>query len=161
MPTPSPSSCRFLVADDNRLCRKILLLHLERYGFVTDAVESGEDALAKISQHLYSGIFLDLGMGGVSGLDAARIVRSGDLGPENEDTLLICVSSEECAHVRPACRSTGFDWYLQKPVTTVSLRVTLRHFGFLPPIRGELLGMDGWPINVSALSERAVNRVAN
>ena len=157
-PTPS---CRFVVADDSRLCRQILLLHLDRYGFVADSVASGEAVLEKVSKNLYSGIFLDLGMSGVSGLDVARIIRSGDLGPDNADTLLICVSSEECVHVRPACRAVGFDWYLQKPVTTVSLRTTLRHCGFIPPIRGELFGRSEWPINVSALSERAINRTAD
>ncbi|MCL4756712.1 MAG: AAA family ATPase [Rhodocyclaceae bacterium] len=72
---------RVLVVDDNASAREVLLDLLSALPFSVDAVASGEEAMdalmANDCRDAYDLVLMDWRMPGMSGIEAARIIRSG------------------------------------------------------------------------------------
>lgn len=64
-----------LVVDDDPDIRQILQDRLESYGFLVDTAEDGMAAIQKIEQRAPSGVFLDIRMPGMNGIDILRRIR--------------------------------------------------------------------------------------
>lgn len=62
---------RIIIADDSFFQRKTLQDILKELGYESDAVPSGEELLDKLNDS-YDCIFLDLLMGGMSGIDVLK-----------------------------------------------------------------------------------------
>src|SRR5215472_9509583 len=73
---------RILVADDAPEVRRFLNIALKSLGFSVDAVENGEEALARVEGNgaNYALLFLDLLMPGKGGLKTLREIRKLDTG---------------------------------------------------------------------------------
>jgi two-component system cell cycle response regulator CpdR len=61
-----------LVVDDDRDTLELVKGILEREGFVAHCVESGEEALEKMTERTFSLMITDLNMPGLNGLQLAR-----------------------------------------------------------------------------------------
>jgi DNA-binding NtrC family response regulator len=61
-----------LIVDDDRDTLELVKGILEREGFVAHCVESGEEALEKITERTFSLMITDLNMPGLNGLQLAR-----------------------------------------------------------------------------------------
>ena len=70
---------RILLVDDDALLRRSLAFNLEQAGFATQAAASAEDALAIARLTPPDLVLLDIGLPGIDGLAALRILRD-DLG---------------------------------------------------------------------------------
>jgi two-component system NtrC family sensor kinase len=71
----SPTNSTILVVEDEYDVRLILERALSQYGYVVDAVSSGEAALAKIAEKQYDLVITDMRMPGMSGKDLFERVR--------------------------------------------------------------------------------------
>jgi CheY-like chemotaxis protein len=72
---------RLLIVDDNATNRSVLQEHLRLWGLVSEASESGPDALARLRERAdrgepFDGAILDLMMPGMDGLELARAIRA-------------------------------------------------------------------------------------
>jgi CheY-like chemotaxis protein len=70
-----PRPFRILVVDDNRLIRRLLDLILEAAGYVPVEAESGEEALALVTEALPDLCIVDEAMPGMRGSDLIRALR--------------------------------------------------------------------------------------
>lgn len=68
---------RVLVADDHRAMLETLVRILSRHFDVVGAVTDGASAVAKVAELVPDLLVLDIAMPGLSGIAAARAVRSG------------------------------------------------------------------------------------
>ncbi len=75
MPTPDPSACNILIADDEPLTLRMFQRYLELAGMVTVTAKDGQEAIAKMNQDIQVAI-LDLNMPGMTGLECMRNIRS-------------------------------------------------------------------------------------
>lgn len=66
---------RVLVADDDQSIRQLLSTIVRREHFEVDAVADGGDAIAKLQQHEYAVILLDLMMPRISGFDVIEYLK--------------------------------------------------------------------------------------
>ena len=68
-------SRKILAVDDDALLRRSLAFNLERSGFTVQTAASAEDALEATRQFQPDLIILDIGLPGMDGLDALRLLR--------------------------------------------------------------------------------------
>jgi PAS domain S-box-containing protein len=111
---------RVLIADDNRDAADALCDLLAALGHRALAVYGGEEALAACAEAAPQVAFLDLGMPGVDGYEAARRLRAGD-----EPPVLVALTGWGQAEDRRRTREAGFDHHLVKPADLAALRELL------------------------------------
>lgn len=109
---------RVLVVDDNDHARAVLAEMLANMGFMTRSAASGaqavEEAQAAAKTNLpFDIILLDWKMPGMSGIDAARKIRSLGLQPEPKLVIITAYSREE---VIQEALSVGIKTVLVKPM---------------------------------------------
>jgi len=108
--TPAAGGNILLVEDDTRLLA-ILGRMIATLGFTPVAVESAEQALSALAETPLSGIFLDLGLPGMSGMELLRLLKAG------EATARIPVFIMSGAVDTGEAKSLGALGFLEKPVT--------------------------------------------
>lgn len=89
-------------------------------GWQTDAVATGEEALALFSRSAYDLVVLDLGIPGISGIDVLRQLRS------RSDVPILVTTTSSGVDERVAGFDLGADDYVIKPVEFVELERRIR-----------------------------------
>jgi CheY-like chemotaxis protein len=120
---------RALVVDDQEYNRIVLTDLLARFGYATEAVGDGSEALALAGQQNFELVFLDYDLPGLSGLEVARGLRAGS-GPSRRATIFATTAFSTPEKQRE-CREAGMDAFLGKPVTLERLRKALASAGRL------------------------------
>ncbi len=103
---------RLLVVEDNPASRRLCVLQLQKLGFKTDAVESGEGALEKCRGEAFDAILMDVQMPGMDGLETTRALRSH----EKIHVPIIALTANAMPEDRQRCLDAGMDDYLAKPL---------------------------------------------
>lgn len=114
---------RALIVDDQEYNRIVLTDLLARFGYATEATGDGVAALELAARHDFALIFLDYDLPGLSGLEVARGIRTGD-GPSRRATIFATTAFSTPEKQRE-CREAGMDAFLGKPVTLERLRKVL------------------------------------
>jgi CheY-like chemotaxis protein len=104
---------RILVVDDNRDAADSLGLLLEGRGIEVRVVYDALTALATLQEFGPDVVLLDLGMPGMSGVEAAREIRKQDHG---RNVKLVAVTGWGQDEDRRQTVAAGFDRHLVKPV---------------------------------------------
>jgi CheY-like chemotaxis protein len=109
---------RVLVVDDNRDAADSLeaLFRMEHYEVAT--AYDGYAALAAIEQRMPDLIVMDLGMPGMDGYEAARLIRQR---PEGKRPLMVALTGWGQSDARKRTLDAGFDHHLIKPVDFMDL----------------------------------------
>lgn len=106
---------KLLVVDDEAGIREILQFNLENAGYAVDTAASAEEALEKLSnQHTL--ILLDVMMGGMSGLDMARVLRES----QNHVPIIFLTAKTDPDDLL-AGFSAGGDDYIPKPFSILEV----------------------------------------
>ncbi len=112
---------RILVVDDDRAVREALRRALSLAGYEVQMAEDGEQALERIVQSVPDAVVLDLGLGGLDGLEVCRRVRRmGSRVP-----ILILTARDEVSD-RIDGLDAGADDYMVKPFDVGELQARLR-----------------------------------
>jgi CheY-like chemotaxis protein len=116
-----------LVVDDDPDARFLMETVLRAYRCEVDTAADGQEAIERIKSRTPDGVFLDLRMAGMSGLDALDVLR------RNHPHLRIIVTSASSAdEVGPTTKSRGANAFLSKPVTLNELQTVLNElFGWI------------------------------
>ena len=115
---------RVLLAEDNPVNTRLVLLLLARLGLVADVVDSGEAALERQRQEPYDVVLMDVQMPRMDGLDATRRIRAGEAGPARP--WIVALTAHALDGDRQACLDAGADDYLAKPIGLSPLLEALR-----------------------------------
>ena len=105
---------RVLVADDNDLCRSLVVSMLEDMGCQVDAAADGAAAVEAAAQTQYDLIFLDGVMPEMGGIEVARAIRQS--GGPNGAVPIVGITGNPVQVTKDECLAAGMDEYLQKPV---------------------------------------------
>ncbi len=115
-----------LVADDNKINRKVIRVILEKLGYPCSEAENGEEALKLFKSEMFDYIFMDLDMPEVTGIEAAKSIRSLEHGRASEEAIpeseIIAVTANVSSETRLKCRRAGMNGYLEKPVTAQMIK---------------------------------------
>jgi len=109
---PGQGPYRVLVAEDQPDNLMLMSLMLERAGFQVRGAAGGKEAVeecGKWSPHL---VLMDLGMPGMDGFEASRLLQSR---PPGNRTVVVAVSARVFEEERQKLKEYGVEWFLPKP----------------------------------------------
>ena len=105
---------RVLVAEDNLVNQKVLLMMLARLGVKADLAADGSQAIAAVVKNPYDLVLMDVQMPEVDGLDATREIRSRL--PIDRQPVIFGLTAHATTEYRDICLAAGMDGYLTKPL---------------------------------------------
>jgi CheY-like chemotaxis protein len=107
-----------LIAEDNPVNRELLRELLEVRGYEVEEACDGEEALEMIERTQPNILLLDLNMPNLDGFGVVRKVREN---PRLSDLPVLAVTAYAMRGDREKVLNAGFDGYLSKPISAVSL----------------------------------------
>jgi two-component system, NtrC family, response regulator AlgB len=108
---------RVLVIDDEKNIRNTLSLCLEEIGCATIAVGSAEEALKAVQRQPFDLAFLDLRLGGTSGLDLLPALLT-----EQRDLAIVVITAYATIETAVDAIKRGASDYVPKPFTPAQIR---------------------------------------
>jgi CheY-like chemotaxis protein len=133
-PKNASSQLRVLVAEDNLVNQKVILMMLERLGLKADLAVDGSQAISAAVKNRYDLILMDVQMPEVDGLAATKEIRSRL--PFDRQPVIFGLTAHATTGYRDTCLASGMDGYLTKPlgrdklcelIEEVSTRLQLRN----------------------------------
>ena len=115
---------RVLVAEDNRVNRKVLAKILERAGHQVRIAADGDSTLDQLENEDFDAVLMDINMPGIDGLEATRLYRFSR--PEAEQVPIIAITGDASTEAQEKARDAGMAAFLTKPVETERLLSTLQ-----------------------------------
>ena len=118
---PSPKGIRnlnILLAEDNEINGKLLVMALKRAGLTVDWVTDGQQALDAMQRAPYDLILMDCQMPVLDGYEATSRIRQLELPVR---PIIIALTASVLASQRAACLAAGMDDYIAKPVSSERL----------------------------------------
>lgn len=116
-----------LCAEDNPYGRVVMNTILGELGHRVDFAESGEAVVAAIQRGGHDIVLMDVTLGGVSGIEAARRIRA--LPGKAGRTPIIGISGRGENGDEEAARAAGMNFYFVKPVSPRKLAEALAEYG--------------------------------
>ncbi|MDA8137473.1 MAG: response regulator [Desulfobacteraceae bacterium] len=107
---------RILLAEDNTINQKLALHLLGRFGFVTEAVPNGLEALNALSQKDYDLVLMDIQMPEMDGLEATRLIREQSSSVRNHHVPVVAMTAQASREDRDHCLKIGMNDYIAKPI---------------------------------------------
>ena len=108
---------KILITDDSKLLRKKLRLDLEGLGCEVIEAENGKEAVMMDLQEKPDGVFLDIVMPEVGGLEALQVIRE-----VNPDIPVIMLSSAGTPQKLMETMKLGALDFIQKPYTSEQIK---------------------------------------
>jgi len=131
---------RLLIIEDDEDIRELLVYNLEKNGYATQAVETGEDGLASAGRYNPDLILLDLMLPGMDGLSVCRQLK-GNKATREIPIIIVSAKGEEADIITGL--ELGADDYLAKPfspnILLSRVRALLRRIGQALPDEAAIL----------------------
>lgn len=112
---------KILIVDDEDSLRELLLIMLQREGYLVDAAENGAVAFEKISQENYDLIISDIQMPKVSGIELLRKIRKQEI----DVTVLMITAFSSTEEAVEAMKLGAYD-YITKPFKNDEIRLVIK-----------------------------------
>jgi len=114
---------RILVADDNYINRRLLLLMLANLGYQADSCENGRECLEAVlhDPERYDLLLSDIDMPEMNGIDCARSIRQAGI-----TLAIIAVTASSPDITKEECFEVGMSGFMRKPISVYELKRALR-----------------------------------
>jgi signal transduction histidine kinase/ActR/RegA family two-component response regulator len=119
--SPSAPGLRILLAEDNRINRKIAVRMLESMGHCVTTAENGSQCGELFRGGDFDVVLMDIQMPEMDGFEATRAIRSLETGTERHIPI-VAMTAHAMKGDRERCLVAGMDGYISKPVTADALR---------------------------------------
>jgi two-component system cell cycle response regulator DivK len=119
------SAQRILVVEDNPKNLKLVRDVLVYSGFEVIEATTGEDGVRLAEEASPDLILMDLQLPGIDGAEALRQIRSGE---HNPGVPVVAVTAFAMADDRDRAFASGFDGYVEKPISARALPQQVRDF---------------------------------
>jgi CheY-like chemotaxis protein len=112
-----------LCAEDNPYGRVVMNTILRELGHRVDFVETGEAAVASVTNGSYDAVLMDVTLAGLNGIEAAQRIRA--LPGRAGQTPIIVISGHNESRDQQAAREAGMNFYFVKPISPAKLAQVL------------------------------------
>jgi two-component system, cell cycle response regulator DivK len=119
------TATRILVVEDNPKNMKLVRDVLEYAGYEVIEATSGEDGVRLAEIERPQLILMDLQLPGIDGTEALRQIRGGRDG---RDVPVVAVTAFAMDEDRTRAFASGFDGYVEKPISVRSFREQVQAF---------------------------------
>lgn len=113
---------RILIADDESSLREMLVIMLQREGYLVDEAENGEIALEMLGKNEYDLMISDIQMPKVSGIELLRGIREREI----EVTVLMITAFSSTEDAVEAMKLGAYD-YITKPFKNDEIRLVIKN----------------------------------
>lgn len=120
-----PLSARVLVAEDDPISQRVLVLSLEKMGCVAEAVSSGSEAVEALRAGSYDLVFMDCHLKELDGIEATRRIRTLAHGRRIP---IVALTAQAMQGDRERCLEAGMDDYASKPLRGRELEDLVRRW---------------------------------
>ena len=139
---------RILVVEDDRSLADALARALRADGYTVDTIHAGDQLAAALRHEHFDLVLLDLGLPGLDGVSALRLLRRGD-----NPVPVIIISARDQLEDRVVGLDAGADDYLVKPFDLDELRARIRaRLRRQPVASGALLRVADMEIDPEAMT---------
>jgi signal transduction histidine kinase/ActR/RegA family two-component response regulator len=107
---------KILVAEDEAINRLAVVRRLEQLGCDAGQAVNGQEALALLGRETFDAVLMDVQMPIMSGIEATRRIRSGEVGSIDPNIPIIALTAYAMSGDREKFMEAGMDAYLSKPV---------------------------------------------
>lgn len=111
-------SARILVVEDNPKNLKLVRDVLEHFGYVVIEATTGEDGVRLAVEAAPDLVLMDLQLPGIDGTEALRRIRAAE---DNQDVPVVAVTAFAMNDDRDRAFESGFNGYVEKPISVRSL----------------------------------------
>ncbi len=136
-----------LVVEDNHINQKLACHLVNKFGYLTDTADNGQEAVEALSRKDYSLVLMDLQMPVMGGLEAARIIRKGSSGVRQPDIPIIALTADVLKGADERCRKAGMNDFLAKPINPEALLEAVKRWALEKPGAAKMPTIDGEPLN--------------
>lgn len=131
-PHATNTDLTILIVDDSPLSGRLCSTIIGKMGHTPIWVDSGTEALDVLRQQHVDLALLDLRLPGMSGIELARFIRSGQVENQNPEIMLVALTGSENPERRHECLEAGMNEYLTKPLDINALHEIITQ-GFTEP----------------------------
>ena len=117
-----------LVAEDNPVNQKLVLLQIEKLGYQVEAVSNGRDVVEAVARGHYGLVMMDCQMPEMDGYAATAAVRTIEARNGSRHLPIIAMTANAMQGDREACLAAGMDDYITKPVKSAQLREVIERW---------------------------------
>jgi len=113
---------RILLAEDNPVNQKVVLMMLQRRGHEVTVVDNGKKAIESCRQETFDLVLMDIQMPEMDGFEALAAIRTLERAESRRrPTPIIALTAHAMKGDQERCLDAGFDGYLSKPVRSADL----------------------------------------
>ncbi|PKQ66107.1 hypothetical protein BZG01_12150 [Labilibaculum manganireducens] len=121
-----PSNLSILVAEDNPINQKVVMLTLRMMGLTCDIAKNGVEALEMYKKDRYQVILMDMQMPVLDGISATEKIRSFENAETiKEPTYIVALTANSFIEDKQRCLEAGMNDFLSKPFKEDGLRKIL------------------------------------
>ncbi len=122
---------KILLLEDEAICRLFMLHLLKQQNYDVDVAENGEDGVKKFRENYteYSMVITDVGLPGISGIDAVKQMRLCEQQKgiaKNKQIPIVALSSHMSQRIHEACLCAGMQKTYTKPITPEQVTEVLK-----------------------------------
>lgn len=114
-----------LIAEDNRINRRLLETLMERLGYKASFALDGLSVMSQVKTQVFDLILMDLQMPNMGGLEAAQRIRSGEAGTEIKNTRIVAITAFTTSENLEASQTIGMDAFLAKPFDVSKIKMEI------------------------------------
>lgn len=120
---------RILVGEDNPTNQKVIAKMLEHAGHVVTITDNGEAVLDALDNDDFDLIIMDMHMPVMGGVEAAKVIR---FSHADQPIPIIMLTANATSEAIEACKNSGIDAYLTKPIDAERLLGHINALGSNP-----------------------------